>query len=325
MNKQSIIFAMVLLLVFGALWAGYQFSVKEKWERYGDDQAFFDALEAKRQHFEKTFSRTLPEVVVTRWEEAVDPWKKAVEDRTRIYDIEDAFQIVPVPEGKMAWFHYEDQFREMLSSLQMDVLTQQVRMTPTSFGAPSPESVSTQTLQNSDVEEWLRLIAFGTDTVEMLMEAGAYEISAVEIWPPRTVGGVLEMRTVGLAFMMRLDSLAEFLDTKTSDSREFYDINGFRIVNRQLRASPDPFLEVEMLLTRADFVEGGQVQAQATSAAPAPARNIFGGGGSAPGLGRRDGASTTPKVRRSSWVSKLWPFGGKKVSEERQRRLDERR
>jgi hypothetical protein len=139
------------------------------------------------------------------------------------------------------------------------------------FGVPAPTG-GMGSVDEEEVENMLRRLAFGCHITRMLIEADAAAIANVQIWPPRKeYGGLIEMRTTGLEFWMSADDLVRFIsDLRRAD--RYFDINALSIQNRDLTNPEEPPLHVRMLLTQGRYLEPGQ-------------RGGGGGGGAGGGMG----------------------------------------
>jgi len=309
-SKQTIVMVLLLIIALAAIGAGYQFWVKETLERYNEDERYAEQLERKLESLQTTFARTKPELVLEQWRNVIEPWEQSIAQRKQYFTLGEATQIEEVPEDKLARYHYEEQYNELLPALQQEVYEKGVYYQISGFGVPAPPSLSGATIREEDVERWLRRIAFGCDTVRMLMNANARYIQAVELWPPRTEQGVLRMHTAGLAFSMNLADLVAFIDQLTTDRNQFYDINAIWIANRNLVASAEPLLEVQMLVTRAEVIEGAKPQAGggAQGSSPFGSFSMFSSSGSSSSTSSSTSSSSGSgsSSRSSSQSSDPW-------------------
>ncbi len=314
-SKQTIVMVLLLIIALAAIGAGYQFWVKETLERYNEDERYAEELERKLEDLQTTFARTKPELVLEQWRNVIEPWEQSIAQRKQYFTLGDAMEIEEVPEDKLARYHYEEQYNKLLPALQQEVYEKGVYYQITGFGVPAPPSLSGASVREEDVERWLRRIALGCDTVRMLADANVRYIQAVELWPPRTEQGVLRMHTAGLAFSMNLADLVAFIDRLTTDRNQFYDINAIWIANRNLVASAEPLLEVQMLVTRAEVIEGAKPQAggsRTQGSSPFGSFSMFSSSGSSSGAssstssGTSSSSASGSSSRSSSQSSDPW-------------------
>jgi hypothetical protein len=214
----------------------------------------------------------------------------------------------------MAKFHYEERYYARLQEIQQYLGERGVFMpwpTYDFLNVPTPESISGASITDDEVHNWLRTIAYGNHILRMLADVGVREIYDVQVWPPRREHGILRMRTTGLSFNITTDRLAEWLNQIATDTERFRDVGGLRIATPNLYVQ-NPGLNVEMLLTEAEFVEGAQPRISGPAPAAAPQQgagdpffNEFGFGPGGPGgRGSRPGGGQ----QQESWWQKLWPF-----------------
>jgi hypothetical protein len=303
-KNKYLIFSFIVLLVFaGGLAAVYQFYLQPRFEEYKRLEQTSAALDKKLSDFESTFSGVRPEVVVEEWNKALPSWNEAVANRALYYRVDTATRVDPMPELQIPRFYYEEKYNELLQGLYQDAFAKGQQV-PVSifFGVPPPGGGQGRDIKKEDVEKWLNQLAQGIDTVKMLMDSGTAQLLAVNFWPPRTESNVLEMRTVGVSMYITLPRLLDFFERIAYDRNRFYSIDGFKIANRQLRMSGDPYLQVDFLLTQAEYKEG------AAPARAASGTGMFGGVDSpfAPMFGGNRPPVRT--VRKKSWWQKLWPF-----------------
>ncbi len=305
-KNKYLIFSFIVLLVFaGGLAAVYQFYLQPRFEEYKRLEGMSAALDKKLSDFESTFSGVRPEVVVEEWNKALPSWNEAVANRALYYRVETSTSVDPMPEAQFPRFYYEEKYNELIRGLYQDAFAKG-RQVPAniSFGVPPPGGGQGRDIKKEDAEKWLNQLAQGIDTVHMLMDSGTAQLLAVNFWPPRTESNVLNMRTVGVSMYITLPRLLDFFERVAYDRNRFYSIDGFKIANRHLRASGDPYLQVDFLMTQAEYKEGAT-----------PARVASGTGSTGPNGGdspfaRMFGGNRPPArtVRKKSWWQKLWPF-----------------
>ncbi len=277
MHRESVFLVVILVIIAAVFGAGYQFYFKERLQLYAEDKKLAEDLDRKLTELESKFSNTRPDRVIEVWSAAVQPWIEAVNDRKKVFTLGTVTEVVPVPEGKMPRFHYEEQYNQMFTALLQEVYQKGVYFPQTSFGAPPPSAMTGRAPTAEEVQAYLELIAFGSDTVRLLINNGIRQIFALEIWPPWQQG-TLEMRSVGVSFMAPLRTVVDFIDNLSSDERQYFNVNAIRIANRSLRLSADPMLEVAMVFTRARFDETATPATVASADEAGVAPTPFGGG-----------------------------------------------
>jgi hypothetical protein len=313
-NKGVITVIVILLVLAGAGYAVNRFYLQPQLEEYAAEERFYQGLEGRVQQLQDKFSTTRPEVVVAAWQDAIPQWQQAVNTRRSFFDASEALQYEPVPEGRMAKFHYEEQYFARLQEIQRYLFERGIYMPWPDFGflqVPTPDSVSGANVSADEVHNWLQTIAYGSHVLRILADAGAREIYALELWPTRRENGILRMRTTGLSFNMTIDRLAEWMNDVAADTRQFRDIGALRIATPNLYVQ-NPGLNVELLYTEAEFVEGARPQ---ISGPPQPQQGPGPGAGDpffefgmmGPGGPGGPGGRPAPR-QQESWWQKLWPF-----------------
>ena len=293
LRKEHVIAVLAVGLVLAAVGSAYQFYYKQRLAGYAENLQALQKLDDVLKDLEVKFESKDPEGLITYWRNQVQPLAEKVVQRAQFFNTGDALQIDPIPEGKLLRFYYTDEFVKMLNELRQDAVSR----TPScpypdasTFGAPRPEELEGRTVTEQQVKQWLRLIKFGSAAVRMLMDAKALSIYDVQVWPARSED-MLWMRTVGLSFVMRYADLVAFIDKLQLENR-YFNINAISIQNRYLRWPTEPPVEVQMLLTQADYntTAGAQAAPQAPGAPgptaplnPLMARFMQGGGPQGPG------------------------------------------
>lgn len=311
-----------ILAVFGGV---HQFYYKERWAEYKKNVEHLEALEQAYDTLSETFEGYEPEVLIGWTIGQVGPLEREVLARAEFFNTGDFLEIDPIPQGRMLRFYYKEEFEKKIREMRADARSR-VPYCPypeTTFGAPHPDGLAGSVLSPNQVATYLRKINFGCSMIRMLMDADAVQISRVELWPPRKeCGGLLNMHTVGLRFVMRLEDLTKFLDERRLDDR-YFTVDAINIQNRYLSWPVAPPVEVRMLLTQADFIPPMGRVAGAPGEQPAgPAQPTMRQGMTPQeilmqqgfGAGRtresRRGLPKTRWQRFKRWFGRyFWPFG----------------
>lgn len=318
MNRYHIIAALVLVAVVAALGLTYKFYFEEKLKAYGEAEEELKTLSTRLESIQARFQGKLPDEYLRTVGEAIAPLTQAATVRTQFFNMNDFWMEQEIPEDVKVpmKFYYEREFRKKYGELQQDAMAHVPQVGYPGdifirFGAQPPENVTTAT--QNEVKRWLTQINFGSAIARMLIKANAAGINDIVLWPPRDEFGVLEMRTVGLSFLMRAEDLVEFLQSLERADR-YFSVNALRIQNRNILSNPaygSPYLEVEMLLTLSRSIEGRKPADMPTlaSAGPGGMPAQFAG---LSGLGRfgRFGADDEEEeeVPEESFWQKLWPW-----------------
>lgn len=314
-----------ILLIIGAV---YQFYYKQRLDEYNKNNLQMRHLEDALKRMEDTFQGYQPSVLIKETNGQVQPLAEEVVRRAGFFNTGESLQIDPIPEGKMLKFYYADEFNKVLNELRQDALSRNPYCPypdTSSFGAPRPEQFEGRTVTGDEVRRGLKWLRFGCTIVKMMMDAKAVAIYQVEIWPPRSdYGNMLSMRTVGLSFVMKYSDLVAFLDSLRTSER-YFAVNALSIQNRYMRWPIEPPVEVQMLLSEADF-KPPPASARPAPAAPAPGRPTAAAAPGAPpgvapaltdtqrlqeqGFNRRGSPPQTRWDRTKRWLRNhyLWPF-----------------
>ncbi|HOE67870.1 MAG TPA: hypothetical protein PLO62_15220 [Candidatus Hydrogenedentes bacterium] len=251
MKRQHVITLIVALLLLGTVGGVYQFYFKVRLQQYARDEETKRRLETKLKQLETAFKGVRPPALIAAWRGAIQPWADAVNERAVFFDMAKLTEFQEVPEETMPKFHYEGQFYKMMQQLQVDAYNARISIPATTFGVPTPDQTRGQAPSREDVNAWLRQLSFGINVTRLLMQYGINPIRDVVIWPPRQEGNLLRMQTVGLSFATNLATLTKFLnELKTRD--RYFNVDALQVTNATLRY-PDPYLNVQMLVTVAQY------------------------------------------------------------------------
>ena len=272
LSREYVVAVLAVALIFAAVGAVYQFYYKQRLAQYAEDNQMLKSLEDALKGLEERFQKKVPEDLIKAQNGLVQPLAEQVVQRAVFFNTADLLQIDPIPEGKLPRFYYAEQFNKLLNDLRQEALSH----TPycsypdaSTFGAPRPEDLEGRTVSNQEVKQWLTLIKFGCSMVRMLMNAKAVAIYDVQIWPVRPgYDNLLLMRTVGLSFVMRYSDLVAWIDKLRLENR-YFDVGGIAVQNRYLRWAVEPPVEVQVLLTQADFNPASATAPTRVAAAPA--------------------------------------------------------
>jgi hypothetical protein len=322
-RREYVIAILVLIVLLVMVGGVYQFYYKQRLAEYANNVTRLQAFESAMTRLDGAFSGYQPDVIIKRYRELVEPLREEVLRRASYFNTGDALQIDPIPEGKMLRFYYEEQFYKMLNDLRQEAQSRQpyCPYPDTSLGAPRPEDMARRTPTPLEVERALRKLRFGCTLVRMLMDAKAVAITQVEQWPPRSdYDNLLVMRTSGLAFVMYYKDLVNLVESLRVKGR-YFTIDGLSIQNRFMRWPVEPPVEVQMLLTQAEF----NPDAMNPPAIPQPTETVT-VAAAQPGMSpaqalsmegfertRRSGREIAPPTRwqrTRNWLRNhfLWPF-----------------
>ena len=277
-RKEHVIVVSFLLVMCGIVGAVYQFYYVPRTLVFAQNKADEKAYEDAISKMASTFKNTKPEAYLDKLAQMKQPLTDQLETAVKPFNLGEMFIADPVPEGQMARFYYEEQYRNLFSELYK-LTTNHVPYVPvpqTNFGVPSPEELLGMSPTNEDVMNYVRWIRFGTAMLKMAMDAKVIALYDFQLWPPRQgYDGALDLRTVGFMMSMKLSDFCAFIDSLRSSDR-FYTIESLSLRNQALASPTEPIMLIQVVVTMANYVKPGET---APGAAASPA------GGALPAAG----------------------------------------
>ena len=292
MDRQQIFLIILLTIVVLAAAGLGLFYLKPQLEEVAADEAYVQDLKQALKYYEDTFSSTEPDVLVQLWIDAVEPWQGALEARRRRFDLQDELEIPELPEDPMLYsFFYREQYAALIQDYRLYAWNHRVAIPNTTFNVPDPATIQGSSLSPEDLARWLEVLKFGGSTIKMLVDQGAAQVNQVRIWEPTVEQNVLEVWPIGLSITMTLQNCVKFFDQLANAPETFCDISGIRLNCGNLAASANPYLTVEMVLVRANYIEPKAPQS-----------------GAGPQAGRAPGASSSMKLQLAPKKKPWWKF-----------------
>ncbi len=332
MNKYQIAPIAMVVVLLGGIIAGHQLYLKERLEEYEQNAQRRDSLAQKLDQLRNTFADATgqpvdPEFVIAQWREAREPWVQAMSTRAAVFQMPVLEDVEEVPEDDVPRFFYENWMEERIQDLQQYAFQNRCAIPQTTFNAMHPQQLGGTSVTADQANRWMRRFTIGDRITRQLIDANAAQINWIELWPPRVEFGLLEKRTMGLHFYMRMDDLVAFLAELAGENR-YYNVDALRIVNRNLRQPQQPYLEVQMLLTAGRILSDEELEQQQQQPQPqqfaaggpgggfgGPGGGFGGPGGPPPG---GPGAQQQPpggpggppqqQQQEESWWQRLLPF-----------------
>lgn len=269
MNKGRIIYAAILLAVFGVFGGVYKFYFEAKLKAYSQDDQLKNKLEGVLEDLETTFSNTDPDLLTREWRTQIVPWGDAIADRASFFTMGNWFDHeMPPKEVGILKFWYDQECRKMLRALyekvgekmgRYDLFPQNIMG---DLEIPTVDDWATIDVTEQEVNRQLARLSFGISACQLLLEAKASSISEVVLWPtiPRAAqyGKLLNLQTVGMSFTITAKNLVSFFDEKLRLSDRYFSVNAMRIKYPYIAVNREPELEVELLVTQASFAKPDQ-------------------------------------------------------------------
>lgn len=271
MKKATIIGVLLLLASSGAIAAVYQFYVKERLADYAKHLEEGKRLHAKIETMQETFSQTRPDVVIAEWRRKAQPWAMAVDQRAeyfRLAVLPETSEPVALPTDAIPRFWYKSEYPKLRDAIVRHARANNCVFNP-NFGVPDDNIGGNPTA--ADVVGYIEKINYYSSIARMLIDRKARSISTIYPWPVRTGydgrRGTVKYHTVGLVFSMTTRDFVEFLEWLRTQDR-FVTVDSLFVKSAvSLRAQdPNPPLEVQMVLTQAEFARKGGVGGAGPSA-----------------------------------------------------------
>lgn len=264
-TRGRIIFFGVLLLVIAAFVAMYHFYVAERLRSYKADIAQMRSIASKLDDISQTFEGYDTQGAIQLWEAKITPWQDALDRRTRYFTLGDWRDHEEYPENAedslRFWYNdtvsatarkFYSEIREEYPSFDLNLMPD----LPTALNIQNAEIFGTD-IEEKDVNKELARLAFGMNTVRLLLDNKATWIKGLSLWPEAKKDSQTQLvkQTVGLAFTMPIDDLTKFLESLRTADR-YYSVDAIKVFYPYVGYNKEPQLDVEMLLTQARY-EGG--------------------------------------------------------------------
>ncbi|MCK5862200.1 MAG: hypothetical protein KAH38_06935 [Candidatus Hydrogenedentes bacterium] len=301
--KGQIIIFGVVVVVLSTLGAVWQFYYKDIFEGYKTDDSLRETLEKKHSQLAETFSGYKPELLIKEWQNKMQPWRDAREERSSYFNLGDWYDIDVTPdETRMLKFWYTEESNKMFMGLYRVVYEKMGNYE--CFPQNMRDVLHVQ--QESDwvgrdvtmreVQVNLKAWAFGTALTKFLLDSKVTHVRAISIWPrriPKAYAELLGLQTVGLRFSITARDLIKMLDDLRTESR-YFAVDGIKITYPYIAYQTEPQLNVAMLLTQAKYRKPADVVEQSVSTA--------GRSRSARAARPKTGRANEPGILGRSWI-----------------------
>lgn len=298
MTKDRVIYAAVLLAVFGACFAVYQFYFKAKLEKYAEDKQLLENLKRSYTDLNGTFKDEDPDTVIAQYASVVEAWKDAIDSRVTYFNDADWREHEKPPEDVfILQFWYGEQTRDMTVALwekaQAKFGAQVYQRFPpdvqTMLGVAYAEQWQGYNITKDLVTEQLDRLSYGISAFELLLNHNAQMIRQVSIYDPVPsgfIGADVEYARVGLSFLIEVKDFVGLIEALRAEER-YFSIEGMKVAHSYLAARYEPQLEVEMFLLRAkpkeSFLTGASTLVESGGGLQSPASNGLAAPGTAQG------------------------------------------
>ena len=286
--KAQIAGLLIFALIGGGFFGVWHFFFKELFAGYQQDSALKDSLEATLKQMEDNFSGYKPELLIDEWQNMVQPWRNAREERAKFFNFGGWYDIEIKPqEDRILKFWYTEETNTMLMELYKKVYEKMggYDRFPLDLRAmlnvPKEEDWSGQNVTKEQIDLSLRKLQFGIQISEFLLKANIGSLTTIAVWPrrfPEAHQQMLGLQTVGLNFTMTARDLVRFLESLRQEQR-YFTVDALRVTYPYISYAGEPQLNVRLLLTQANYRPPHEESAPGAAVAGAPGA-AFGPGGS---------------------------------------------
>jgi hypothetical protein len=315
-NQGRIIGIVVLVVIFGALGAGYFQYIQPQFEQYGKDEKLRASLDETYNSLKDTFLGYKPELLMTAWQDKLQPWRGAREERATYFNYGDWFEHEKpaVDTARMIKFWYSDTANKMTQDFYMELYKKQNRYDnyPQDFrmalGVATDQEWQGRDVSEAEVVRNLDKLAYGLSACRLLLKHNVPQLSQIRLWTPRITEEYQQMlfaQTVGLQFTISTKDFVKMLDDLRTGDR-YFSVDALKITYPYIGYNVEPQLQVSMLLSqtkyRKAFIDKSEGEPGAATAA----------GAARPGMGP---ASMLPPPRQApppppepGVVGKVWKW-----------------
>lgn len=246
------------------------------------------ALSAKIEELEKEFDKTIPAVVIEKWQEQKQPWVRALNVRTPFFSpIED--DLIEIPDGVIPKFWYREEFPKLESELFQTANDKRIQLGNISFDVELPSSYSDKNPTREEVTEQINKFNYGKQMTEFIFDASPIRVDEVVVWPSESYfkgrSGEVTTRTIGYRLIINYENLLKFL-RKLNLTETYTTVDAIKISKSNLRNKRAP-LTVELLISDARF-QTSKASGNSTKGSSVAPSSRPGGPSGGPG-GRRGG------------------------------------
>ncbi|MBX3177297.1 MAG: hypothetical protein KF886_08055 [Candidatus Hydrogenedentes bacterium] len=296
MNRDRIIYFVVLLSVFAACFAVYQFYFKAKLEKYAQDKQLLENLNSTYSSLSGAFRGEDPDTVIAQYRSVVQSWRDAIDARVGYFNDAEWRDYQNPPEDVfILQYWYGERTREMTAALwekaQGKYGAEVYQRFPADIqgmlGVPYAEQWQGYDIQRSHVTSNLERLSYGISVLDLLLDSNAQAIRQVAMYDPqpsRTIGADVVYHRLGVSFVIEVKDFVGMIEKFRAADR-YFNIEGMKVTHPYIAVRYEPRLEVEMFIVRTkpkeSFLAG-------TVAAGGPASNVqqafsaFSAGGGAP-------------------------------------------
>lgn len=273
--KEQIIGVTILVVVFGALGSVWQFYYKDIFEGYKADDTLRETLEKTHSQLAETFQGYKPELLIQEWQNKMQPWRNAREERATYFSYGDWYDTdVKWDEEGMLKFWYTEESNKMLMDIYRrvyekmggyDRFPQNIREI---LNVQQESDWADRDVTIDEVMVNLKVLSFGQSLTQLLLDSNVSQVHNVSVWPrriPKFFAELLGLQTVGLRISITARDLVKMLDNLRMESR-YFTVEGLKISYPYIGYPSEPQLNVSLLLTQAVYRKPADATIQPTAA-----------------------------------------------------------
>ena len=262
-NQGSIIGAIVLIAILGGLGFGYFQYIQPQFDAYTKDEKLRASLDETFKHLEETFQGYKPELLMNAWQNKLQPWRAAREERAGYFNYGDWFiHDKPAQDSaRMVKFWYSDTANKMTQDFytelykkfgRYDTYPQDLR---TAVGAASDQDWQSRDVTDAEVVRNLDKLAYGLSACRFLLKYNVPQVTQLRLWPPRIAeeyAQMLVVQTVGVQFSITAKDLVKMMDDLRTGDR-YFTVDAIKVTYPYIAYKVEPQLQVSMLMSQAFY------------------------------------------------------------------------
>ena len=265
-NKGRIIGIIVLVAVFGALGAGYVQYIQPRFDAYKKNEQMRAALEETYTKLSTDFQGFKPELLIDAWQNKLQPWRDAREERATYFNYGDWFMHEKPAQdtARMVKFWYSDTANKMAQDFYTELYKKYGRYDTypqdfrTALGAATDQEWQNRDVDESAVNRNLDKLAYGLSACRLLLKYNVPQLSQIRLWNTRITDEYKQMlyaQTVGLQFTIATKDFVKMMDDLRTGDR-YFSVDALRVTYPYIAYNVEPQLQVSMLLTQTKYRKG---------------------------------------------------------------------
>jgi hypothetical protein len=262
-NQGRIIGIVVLVVIFSALGFGYIEYIQPQFDAYKKDEKLRASLDETFNQLKETFQGYKPELLMSAWQDKLQPWRAAREERAGYFSYGDSFNHEKPAQdsARMVKFWYSDAANKMIQDFytelykkfgRYDTYPQDLRA---AVGAASDQEWQGRDVTDVEVNHSLDKLAYGLSVCRLLLKHNVPQLAQLRLWQPRfceEYGQMLVAETVGLQFTITAKDFVKMMDDLRTGDR-YFSVDALKITYPYIAYNVEPQLQVSMLLSQTQY------------------------------------------------------------------------